>query len=87
MGVESILIAVDQELNKLLQARAILIGQSASISKKKVGAPAVVQSIVSGLPAKRKKRKKRNLTPEGRNRIAEAVRRRWAAQRKAAEGK
>ena len=30
---------------------------------------------------------KRNLTPEGRRRISEAVRRRWARQRKAATGK
>jgi hypothetical protein len=32
-------------------------------------------------------RKKRNLTPEGRRRIAEAVKRRWAEQRKAAAAK
>ena len=32
-------------------------------------------------------KKKRNLTPEGRKRIAEAVRRRWAAQKKAAAAK
>lgn len=31
--------------------------------------------------------KKRNLTPEGRKRISEAVRRRWARQRKAVQGK
>ena len=31
--------------------------------------------------------RKRNLTPEGRQRISEAVRRRWARQRKAAAGK
>jgi len=35
---------------------------------------------------KSKRRKKRKLTPEGRAKIAEAVRRRWAAQ-KAAEKK
>jgi hypothetical protein len=34
--------------------------------------------------AKPAKKKKRKLTPEGRKRIAEAVKRRWAAQKKAA---
>ena len=32
-------------------------------------------------------RKKRNLTPEGRKRISEAVRRRWARQRKSVQVK
>jgi hypothetical protein len=36
---------------------------------------------------KRIAHKKRNLTPEGRRRIAEAVKRRWAEQRKAAAAK
>ena len=31
--------------------------------------------------------KKRNLTPEGRKKISEAVRRRWARQRKSVQGK
>jgi hypothetical protein len=34
--------------------------------------------------AKPARKKKRNLSPEGRKRIAEAVKRRWAAQKKAA---
>ena len=33
--------------------------------------------------AARTRRKKRNLTPEGRAKIAAAVKRRWAAQKKA----
>ncbi|MGB6826873.1 MAG: hypothetical protein WBE41_02435 [Terracidiphilus sp.] len=33
-----------------------------------------------------KKQKKRNLTPEGRKRIADAQKRRWEARRKAAAG-
>ncbi len=35
---------------------------------------------VSTIP-KAKRKRKRNLTPEGRRRIAEAVKRRWAAQK------
>jgi hypothetical protein len=39
---------------------------------------------VAPAAAKPAKKKKRNLSPEGRKRIAEAVKRRWAAQKKAA---
>ena len=38
-------------------------------------------------PAPKKTTKKRNLTPEGRKRIAEAVKRRWAEQKKATSTK
>jgi hypothetical protein len=39
----------------------------------------------AAVPAARKPvKKKRNLTPEGRKRIAEAVKRRWAEQKKSA---
>jgi len=44
--------------------------------------------IAGALPTKqpgRPKSKKRNLTPEGRARIAAAVKARWAAQKKAAK--
>jgi hypothetical protein len=34
-----------------------------------------------------KRTKKRNLTPEGRKRIAEAVKRRWEKQKRAAAGR
>jgi hypothetical protein len=49
---------------------------------------AVVAAPVAAKPAKpaklAKKKKKRNLSPEGRKRIAEAVKKRWAAQKAAA---
>ena len=45
-----------------------------------------VRGILSGEHRPLKKAaKKRNLTPEGRKRIAEAMRRRWAARKKAAK--
>lgn len=73
MGVSEILTQLDREIAHLQQARALLAG--ASITKgKRTAAP-------------RKAAKKRNLTPEGRKRIAEAVKRRWAEQRKASGGK
>jgi chorismate mutase len=44
------------------------------------------RALLAGGAAKAPK-KKRNLTPEGRKRIAEAVKRRWAEQKKATSGK
>jgi hypothetical protein len=82
MGASEILSAIDSEIAQLKRARAVLVGSAApkrvTASPKKAAkvAPAVAK------PAK----KKRRLTPEGRKRIAEAVKKRWAAQ-KAAAGK
>jgi hypothetical protein len=60
----------------------------ASIDRE-IGQLQQARALLSGAaapPAKRKagRPKKRNLSPEGRKRIAEAVKRRWAAQKKAA---
>ena len=90
MGVSDILASVDREIALLKQVRALLSGAAAP--KKKAGRPrktAAVFTPVLEKPAKKavKKRKKRNLTPEGRKRIAEAVKRRWEAQKKAAASK
>jgi hypothetical protein len=82
MGASEILLAIDSEIAQLQRARAVLIGNAAP--KKVVTAPKKAVRVASAVakPAK----KKRKLTPEGRKRIAEAVKRRWAAQ-KAAAGK
>lgn len=72
MGVSEILAHIDREIAQLQQARALLSGGPAKASKKAAAAPA----------AKKTAGKKRNLTPEGRKRIAEAVKRRWAEQKK-----
>lgn len=77
MGVAEILASIDREIALLQQARTLLAGYGAA--KKKVGRPKKDALAVTGKPGK----KKRNLTPEGRKRIAEAVKRRWEAQRKA----
>ena len=70
MGVSEILVQIDREIAQLQKARAVLVGSDA----------------VPGKPAPPRKpaRKKRNLTPDGRRRIAEAVKRRWAEQKKKA---
>lgn len=74
MGVSEILAQIDHEIAQLQQARALLGGVSVAAPRKTAAAPAGKKAI----------KKKRNLTPEGRKRIAEAVRRRWAEQKKAA---
>jgi hypothetical protein len=76
MGISEILAQIDKEIAQLKQARALLGGKVAPPVKK--GAAAA---------APRKTAKKRNLTPEGRKRIAEAVKRRWAEQKKTASSK
>jgi len=89
MGVSEILASVDREIALLKQARALLSG--AAIPTRKAGRPKKAVATLAASeakPAKKiAKRKKRNLSPEGRKRIAEAVKRRWEAQRKAAASK
>ncbi len=77
MGVSEILVQIDREIALMQQARAVLAGSGpASAGKRAVSA------------TRKTAKKKRNLTPEGRKRIAEAVKRRWAEQKKkAASGK
>jgi hypothetical protein len=74
VGVSEILAQIDREIAQLQQARALLSGEPAKTPKKAAVVPAAKKPI----------KKKRNLTPEGRKRIAEAVKRRWAEQKKAA---
>lgn len=72
MGVSEILIQIDREIAQLQEARAILCGATAPKPKR----PATTWT------AKMPVKKKRNLSAEGRRRIAEGVKRRWAAQKK-----
>jgi hypothetical protein len=83
MAVSEILASIDREIAQLQKARALLAGINTSAAKRKVGRPRKVTTLAV-TAAKPAKKKKRNLSPEGRKRIAEAVKRRWAAQRKAA---
>ena len=79
MGVSEILVQIDREIAQLQKARTLLAGGSTS-APKKTAAPLAAKKTT-------KRKKKRNLTPEGRKRIAEAVKRRWAEQKKAASSK
>jgi hypothetical protein len=77
MAIETILSQIDSEIAKLKQARALLAttGTASTGSGRGAGKAAI----------KAKPRKKRHLSAEARKRIADAQRKRWAAQR--AKGK
>jgi hypothetical protein len=72
MGIAQILSSIDLQLAQLRQARAVLGGETAAHEK-------AHKSI------KMAKTKKRVLSAEGRRRIAEAQKKRWAALKKAAD--
>jgi hypothetical protein len=69
MQVSEILREIDQEISRLQQARALLAGEPI---RKKPGRPKGSTNTVT----------KRKLTPDGRRRIAEAMKKRWALRRK-----
>lgn len=71
MTIESILAQLDTEIARLTQVRALLASSAKSTTK--------LALPKAGKVAKR--RKKRVLSAEARKRIADAQRKRWAAQR------
>jgi hypothetical protein len=71
MDVSSIIAEIDAQISKLQQAKELLTG-AAKTGKR--GRP----KGSTNKPG----RKKRRLSPEGRKRIAEAMKRRWAERRK-----
>jgi hypothetical protein len=75
MAIESILVQIDAEIARLTQARALLANLG-KVTSKVTGRKAAKST------AKAKKGKKtRVLSPEARKRIADAQRKRWAAQK------
>jgi hypothetical protein len=83
MAISDLVAQIDAEIAQLQQARSLLATISVSVAfptgrrGKNAAAPATSKPT--------KKRKKRNLSPDGRARIAEAAKRRWAKQK--AKGK
>ena len=75
MGVNEILSQIDREIAQLKKARVLLKGGASSNGFHFAGG------------SKNGRKKNRHLTPEGRKRIAEAQKRRWERERKAAAGK
>lgn len=84
MDVTQILSAIDAEIARLQQARqavAALDGAS-PIPQPRRGRPKATAAAPE--PAAPPRKRKRNLSPEGRKRIQEAMQRRWADRRKSA---
>lgn len=67
-----------------MKLELILNEIDAEISRLKQAKAILTETPVAKPVAVSAKKKTRNLTPEGRKRIADAVRRRWAKQKKAA---
>ena len=74
MHVNRIIQEIDAEITRLQQARALLLG----------GSSEPIKHSASSKPAASPKagKKKRRLSPEGRKKIADAMRKRWAERRK-----
>ena len=77
MAVSTIIAEIDAQIAKLQQARALLIGTLPQTSGR--GRPKGSKNAVVAVSAKTTKRK---LSPEGRKRIADAMKKRWAERRK-----
>lgn len=73
MGLAEILSQIDREIEQLQRARTLLNGGNGH--KATNGKNGFVKAAAKS---------KRHLTPEGRKRISEAVRRRWERERKTA---
>ena len=69
---------IDSEISRLQQARALLIGEPVKRGPGRPKAAAGHKTATASKPAKRKRR----LSPEGRKRIADAMRKRWAERKK-----
>ena len=81
MNTADVLALLDAEIAKLIQARTLIAASALATGKRKRGRP---KSAAAPVAKPAKKKAKRNLSPEGRARIAEALKKRWAAQKKAA---
>ena len=67
MGIESVLVLIDAEISKLQEARALLAGLGSVNGTSKMRG--------------RKPGRKHRMSPEGRARIAAAVKARWERQK------
>jgi hypothetical protein len=74
MAIDSILAQIDAEIATLTQVRSLLA--NTGLVAAKVTGPKTKKT-----PAKAKILKRRVLSPEARKRIADAQRKRWAAQK------
>ena len=74
MQVSQILVEIDNEIARLQQARNLLAGETGRVAKR-------------GRAAVKRTPTKRRMSAEGRRKIAEAMKRRWAERRKETSGR
>jgi len=82
--VSRIIAEIDAQISKLQQARALLSGSTSTASRTGRGRPKGSKNTAAAAPAKTTTTRKRKLSPEGRKRIADAMKKRWAERRKQA---
>ena len=81
--VKDILVAIDAEIARLEQAKALLSTSGAFVGKRKPGQPEKVASIEA--PKVQKARKRSKMSAEGRERIRQAQIKRWATLKSASK--
>ena len=82
--MQDVLSQIDAEISKLQQARALLAGSPdvlPTVKKAGRGRPKGSKNAGTAAPAATAKKGKRQLSPEGRKAIADAMKRRWAEKR------
>ncbi len=79
MEVSRIIAEIDEQISKLQQARELLSGTAVKVKGR--GRPKGSKNAKTAAKAAPRKRK---ISAEGRKRIAEAMRKRWAERRKLA---
>jgi hypothetical protein len=79
--VSRIIAEIDAQISKLQQARALLAGTTTPAVRTGPGRPKGSKNAATARPAATAPRK-RKLSPEGRKRIADAMKKRWAERRK-----
>ncbi|MGC9197499.1 MAG: hypothetical protein ACP5E5_01010 [Acidobacteriaceae bacterium] len=92
MDVRNIVAEIDAKIASLQQARAVLIGLNEGAApveeKRRRGRPKgstnAARAEVKAAAAPKRGRRRRNLSPEGRKRIADAMKLRWEEHRNAA---
>jgi hypothetical protein len=80
VDVSRILAEIDSQISKLQQARALLAGTTAPATGAGRGRPKGSKKTAAAISATAPR--KRKLSPEGRKRIADAMKKRWAERRK-----
>jgi hypothetical protein len=82
--VSRIIAEIDAQILKLQQARGLLAGTTAvsPVRRNGPGRPKGSKTVVAAAAPAVKVPRKRKLSPEGRKRIADAMKKRWAERRK-----